>query len=186
MGVQDRTDQLIARLARRSHGVVARSSSARRRGQQQGDRVRDRAAAPSSSSTPASTASATRRPAWRRRTWRRCSRAATGAADGRRGGVPLRPDQRQPPRPVVKTLTERRIEGIETHRAQPATRSEWRGIPTTTVPATLVDLAPSMPTDQLARACPRGAGRFRVDAGPTTPAQEAPRHPRRPRPRHPQ
>jgi hypothetical protein len=60
----------------------------------------------------------------------------------------------RPPLPVVKAQTKRRIEGIETHRARAKTRgTRWLGIPTTTVPATLVDIAPSMPVEQLARAC---------------------------------
>jgi hypothetical protein len=67
------------------------------------------------------------------------------------------------PGPVVKTRTERRIEGIETHRTRGETRgTEWRGIPITTVPATLVDIAPSMTTDQLARACHEAQVRFHI------------------------
>ena len=61
-----------------------------------------------------------------------------------------------PPKPVVKTRTERRIKGIETHRTrgrQPGT--EWKGIPITTVPATLIDLTPSMPEPELAKATSR-------------------------------
>jgi len=46
-----------------------------------------------------------------------------------------------PPPPVVKTWTERRIERIETHRTRKRQRgTEWKGIPTTTVPATLSEL----------------------------------------------
>jgi hypothetical protein len=73
------------------------------------------------------------------------------------------------PGPVVKTRTERNIEGIETHRTRGEIRgTEWRGIPITTIPATLVDIAPSMPADQLARACHEAQVRFdvRPDAFP--------------------
>ena len=38
----------------------------------------------------------------------------------------------------------------------------WRGIPTTTVPRTLVDLAASLPTDNLARACHEAGVRHRT------------------------
>jgi hypothetical protein len=63
----------------------------------------------------------------------------------------------------VKTRTQRNIEGIETHRTRRDERgTEWRGIPITTIPATLVDIAPWMPTDQLARACHEAQVRFNV------------------------
>ena len=70
----------------------------------------------------------------------------------------------RPPGPVVKTRTERRIEGIETHRTRsrpPGT--EWKGIPVTTVPATLVGLAPAMPEAALARAVHEAQVRFRIE-----------------------
>ena len=59
----------------------------------------------------------------------------------------------RPPRPAVKTRTERRIRGIDTHRTRSRQRgTEWKGVPITTVPATLIDIAPSMPESELARA----------------------------------
>jgi hypothetical protein len=67
------------------------------------------------------------------------------------------------PKPVVLTRTERRIAGIETHRTRAETRgTTWRGIPVTTIPVTLVDIAPSMPVDDLARACHEAQVRHRV------------------------
>jgi hypothetical protein len=77
----------------------------------------------------------------------------------------------EPPQPVVRTRTERRIEGIETHRqrGRRAPGTEWKGIPITTVPQTLIDLAPSMPTDQLARAAHEAQVRFGVRPDPTMP-----------------
>jgi Transcriptional regulator, AbiEi antitoxin len=59
------------------------------------------------------------------------------------------------PPPEVTTPTERRIKGIATRRARggevPATI--WRGIPVTTVPKTIVDLAATLTPYKLARAC---------------------------------
>ena len=69
----------------------------------------------------------------------------------------------EPPKPVVRTRTERDIEGIETHRTRRTDQgTEWKGIPITTVPATLVDIAPSMPEKDLARACHEAQVRFGV------------------------
>jgi Transcriptional regulator, AbiEi antitoxin len=59
------------------------------------------------------------------------------------------------PPPEVTTPTQRRIRGIRTRRARrretEATR--WHGIPTTTVPRTLVDLSSMLQSGDLARAC---------------------------------
>jgi hypothetical protein len=73
------------------------------------------------------------------------------------------------PPPEVTARTERRIEGVRTHRcrfldAQDMTRV--RGIPVTTVPRTLVDIAAALSADALARACHEAGVRYR-----TTPAQ---------------
>jgi hypothetical protein len=62
----------------------------------------------------------------------------------------------KPPPPHVTTRTERDIKGIATRRSpticdRHATR--WRGIPVTTVPQILVDLAADLGFDDLARAC---------------------------------
>ncbi len=56
----------------------------------------------------------------------------------------------------VTAPTERRIAGIATRRSRQMDASEtttWRGIPVTTVARTLVDLAPVLDEDDLARAC---------------------------------
>ena len=67
----------------------------------------------------------------------------------------------EPPPPVVKTRTGRDIEGIETHRTRSKDRgTTWRGIPLTTVPRTLMDLARSMPEKELAVACHHAQVRF--------------------------
>jgi predicted transcriptional regulator of viral defense system len=68
----------------------------------------------------------------------------------------------------VRTLTERRVDGVITRRSRrgaPGDGTTLRAIPITTVAATLVDLASSMNADQLARACHEAAVRHR-----TTPA----------------
>jgi hypothetical protein len=60
------------------------------------------------------------------------------------------------PPPEVTTRTERRVDGIRTRRS-PAIctgdATKWHGIPVTTVPRILIDLAPRLSTDRLARVC---------------------------------
>lgn len=61
-----------------------------------------------------------------------------------------------PPPPEVRARTQRSIKGIKTRRARridPREVTTHRGIPVTTVPRTLVDLAPDLSLPQLARAC---------------------------------
>jgi hypothetical protein len=65
------------------------------------------------------------------------------------------------PKPEVTTRTERRIEGITTRRTRGAVEATTcRGIPVTTVPRTLVDLAASLPLSDLARACHEAGVRY--------------------------
>jgi very-short-patch-repair endonuclease len=65
------------------------------------------------------------------------------------------------PEPEVTTRTERRVEGIKTRRARASVESTtWRGIPVTTVPRTLVDLAAVLSADDLARACHEAGVRY--------------------------
>lgn len=76
------------------------------------------------------------------------------------------------PTPEVITRTQRRIEGVRTHRsrsldARDATR--FRGIPVTTVPRTLIDIAADLSLDALARACHEAGVRY----GTTPKAVEA-------------
>jgi hypothetical protein len=71
--------------------------------------------------------------------------------------------------PEVTARTERRIEGVRTHRCRFLNAQDAalvRGIPVTTVPRTLVDIAAELSDDALARACHEAGIRFR-----TTPAQ---------------
>jgi hypothetical protein len=74
-----------------------------------------------------------------------------------------------PPPPEVTTRTERRIKGIRTRRCRrfdQRDRIMVRGIPVTSVPRTLVDLAAVLSADELARACHEAGVRYR-----TTPRQ---------------
>jgi hypothetical protein len=76
------------------------------------------------------------------------------------------------PPPEVIARTQRRIEGVRTHRcrlldARDATTV--RGIPVTTVPRTLVDIASELSVDALARACHEAGVRY----GTTPKAVEA-------------
>jgi very-short-patch-repair endonuclease len=70
-----------------------------------------------------------------------------------------------PSLPEVLTPTKRRIDGVHTHRSNGIERKDatkWRGVPVTTIPRTLVDLAALLPPDALARACHEAQVRFRV------------------------
>jgi len=76
-----------------------------------------------------------------------------------------------PPAPEVTAPTERRINGVRTHRERhplPCNSdvTTWRGIPVTTPARTLVELAAVLSQDELARACHEAGVRHR-----TTPAQ---------------
>ena len=67
------------------------------------------------------------------------------------------------PPPEVTAPTERRIEGVRTHRCRFLDASEVmlvRGIPVTTVPRTLVDIAAVVSVDALARACHEAGVRY--------------------------
>ena len=72
----------------------------------------------------------------------------------------------KPPAPEVTAPTKRGVPGVTTHQADVKDRTVWRGIPVTTVPRTLVDLAPDLPEEDLARACHEAGVRHH-----TTPAQ---------------
>ena len=61
--------------------------------------------------------------------------------------------KRRPPRPEVTAPGKHELEGVTTHRARTIEATTHRGIPITTVPRTLVDLAANLTLDALARAC---------------------------------
>ena len=69
------------------------------------------------------------------------------------------------PPPEVTAPTERRVTGVTTHRSRtldPRDATIVRGIPATTIPRTLVDLAASLTFDELARACHEADVRYRL------------------------
>ena len=71
-----------------------------------------------------------------------------------------------PPAPEVTTKTDRQVPGVKTRRSNHIERTNRKGIPITTVPRTLVDLAAELSDEALARACHEAGVRYR-----TTPAQ---------------
>jgi Transcriptional regulator, AbiEi antitoxin len=86
---------------------------------------------------------------------------------GRAGGSLLGLLKRPPPRPEVWAPTERRITGIDVRRSRRRRKTiTVKGIPVTSVPETLVDLAPVLTEDELARACHEAGVRYK-----TTPRQ---------------
>jgi hypothetical protein len=68
----------------------------------------------------------------------------------------------------VSTPLKRGVAGVKVRRGRIDRPDCARGIPVTTVPRTLVDLAADLPLDDLARACHEAGVRYR-----TTPAQVA-------------
>lgn len=70
------------------------------------------------------------------------------------------------PPPEVIARGEHRIEGVTTHRARNIEATTHRGVPITTVPRTLVDLASHLSLDALARACHEAGVKYE-----TTPRQ---------------
>ena len=73
------------------------------------------------------------------------------------------------PPPEVLTPTERRVAGVATHHTRSVIATDAaaaRGIPVTTAPRTLVDLAATLSAEELALACHNAWTRYR-----TTPAQ---------------
>jgi hypothetical protein len=68
-----------------------------------------------------------------------------------------------PPPPEVTTPTERRIAGIRTRRARwlgPDQATTFRGVPITSVPLTLVNLASRLSLERLARSCHEASVRY--------------------------
>jgi Transcriptional regulator, AbiEi antitoxin len=70
------------------------------------------------------------------------------------------------PAPEVTAPTKHRVQGVTTRRAGSIHATTLRGVPITTVPRTLADLAAHLSLDALARACHEAGVRYR-----TTPAQ---------------
>jgi very-short-patch-repair endonuclease len=75
---------------------------------------------------------------------------------GRAAGYLLGIVKGRVPAPEVTAPTERRVKGVKTRRSRDLAASDattWRRIPVTSVARTLVDLAASLSTAELARAC---------------------------------
>ena len=72
----------------------------------------------------------------------------------------------RPPAPEVATRGKRRVKGLRTRRSRLRGRTLWRGIPVTSAPRTLVELAVDLTDEELARACHEAGVRHH-----TTPAQ---------------
>ena len=74
--------------------------------------------------------------------------------------------RKAPRQPEVTAPTERKVEGVTTHRARAGIDSQdvarHHGIPVTSVARTLVDIAGRLGDEQLARACHEAAVRFGV------------------------
>jgi very-short-patch-repair endonuclease len=71
-----------------------------------------------------------------------------------------------PPEPEVTTRSRKRVPGVITRRSKMVEMVAYRGIPITTVPRTLVDIAGRLSVGDLARACHEAGVKYR-----TTPAQ---------------
>ena len=65
-----------------------------------------------------------------------------------------------PPPPEVTTRTARKVAGVRTRRAQRVQAIRFKGIPVTNVPQTLVDLARTLDTDELAAVCHEAGVRY--------------------------
>jgi Transcriptional regulator, AbiEi antitoxin len=98
-----------------------------------------------------------------------CACGEGALLSGRAAGYLLGLLKGRPPPPEVTAPTERRIEGLTTRRSRgldPRDATVFRGIPVTTVPRTIVDLAAVLSPDDLARAFHEAGVLHR-----TTPAQ---------------
>ena len=80
------------------------------------------------------------------------------------------------PPPEVTAPGKRRVRGVKTRRSREIEATTWRGIPVTTVPRTLVDIAGDLSEEDLGSACHQAGVRFR-----TTPRQVAAALARRPK-----
>ncbi len=108
---------------------------------------------------------------------RACGQGAV--LSGRAAGYLLGLLKGAPPPPEVTTRSYRRVPGVSARRSSgmdPRDATTVRGIPLTTVPRTLVDLAADLNPGELARACHEAAVRYG-----TTPAQVEAALARRPR-----
>ena len=69
------------------------------------------------------------------------------------------------PVPCVTAPRKRRVKGVVTKQSREIERALYRGIPITTVPRTLVDLASTLPITALARACHEAGVNYETTPG---------------------
>jgi predicted transcriptional regulator of viral defense system len=154
---QDRTaEHVLARIAAKAHGVVARSELIRAglSSQEIKHRVRTGALIPVHRGVYRV---GHRAPSHHARYMAAVLACGDGALlSGRAAGHLQRLLKHPPSVPEVTTPTERHVKDVTTHRQRkihPADKTIWQGIPATTVPRTLVDLAATLSPEELARAC---------------------------------
>ena len=168
MGTRSRTaESIIAQIASTAHGVVARTEllEAGLTEKQIAGRVRRGALIPE---YPGIYRVGHRAPSRDALYLAAVKAGGDGALLWRRAGGHLLRILKSPtpPAPEVLTRTERRARGFtRTRHIDPGDITEVNGIPVTTVPRTLVDLAAILTEDELARACHEAGVLYR-----TTPA----------------
>jgi len=159
--------QELARLAERSHGVVTRAEllAAGVTAEQIKHRVRTGGLIPEFRGVYRVGHRAPSVEARYLAAVRACGRG--GVLSGRAAAYLRGLIRGSPPMPEVTAPTQRRVPGVRTIRTRGGSiqATTWRGIPVTTVPRTLVDLAAVLDVEDLARACHEAGVRYR-----TTPA----------------
>jgi hypothetical protein len=70
-----------------------------------------------------------------------------------------------PPVPEVTTRSERRVPGVKTRRSKAVQAATHRGVPVTTVARTLTDLASTLGAQELARACHEAGVKYGTTPG---------------------
>jgi len=163
MGTRSSTEQVIARIAKSAHGVATRAEllAADVTAKQIAHRVRSGALIPE---YPGVYRVGHAAPSALSRYVAAVKAGGAGATLlGRPAGYLLRIlKAASAPAPKVATRSDRRVEGLKTRRLQLDRRdvSEVRGIPCTTVPRTIVDLAAELDEEDLARVFHEAAVRY--------------------------
>jgi Transcriptional regulator, AbiEi antitoxin len=164
MPTQLRTvDELIGRIARRAHGVVTRAEllAAGVTVEQIAERVRRRLLIPvyrgvyrvghMAPSVEADYMAAVK------------AAGRDALLSGLAAAHLWRLTKGEPPPPAITASRERRIPGIVTHHCRQLShvdRTRWRGIPITTVPRTIVDIAARLDEEELARVCHEALAKY--------------------------
>lgn len=167
MPPSDRTDQRIARLASRNHGVVTRRELIA--AGVTVDEIRQRRARGSLlAQHPGVYRVGHDAPVTEARYLAAVRACGEGAVlSGRAAAFLYGLLRGREPRPEVTSRTERRVRGVRTRRCRELGHEDTtihRGIPVTTVARTLTDLAPELTPDELARACHEAEVRYGTTA----------------------